>query len=85
MTRDEAIAAAEAAREEHQVPPEAELATSELRYIELVRGTRAAPEAIRDARVWVVRFLLPPRFWDLAVDDETGAIVRVERSRGGAR
>lgn len=80
MTETEARAIAEAQREAHEVPEDATIQWAERRIIELLETP--PPEAlVRDVVVWIVRFARPLGFHELAVDESTGDIVRVERSR----
>jgi hypothetical protein len=53
-----------------------EVAHVEPRFIELVDG-----EHVRDARVWLVFVARGPRHVEIAVDQTSGDIVRVQRSR----
>lgn len=80
MTEAEAQAIAESQREAQKVPPEQQMVRVQPRYIEL----EVAPPPgllVRDALVHIVRFQAGPRFTELAVEQRTGTVVRVERSR----
>jgi hypothetical protein len=82
MTREQAVAIAEAAREEKEVPPGSELGGVEPCFIELGEGDPEKPSQVRDVRVWLVRYDFDGGRWvELAVEDKTGQIVRVQRSR----
>lgn len=81
MTRDEAVRRAVAARSEHAVPPDAQVADVDPRFIELAEFGEERPGLVRDEYVWVVRFRSGIAWVDLAVADRSGQIVRVERSR----
>jgi hypothetical protein len=80
---DEATAGeiAEAARGAHDVPPRAARTGAERRIIELADG-RGPGARVRDVRVWAVRFQAGAAWCELAVDEVTAAVVRVQRSRG---
>jgi hypothetical protein len=82
VRREEAVATAEAAREEKEVPPESSVASAEQAYIELGTGEPEKPSPVRDVLAWLVRFQLGRGRWvELAVDDKLGKVVRVRRSR----
>lgn len=81
MTRDEARTIANQARAEYKIPDAATIAFVEERYIELTGVDEETAQLVRDALVWVVRFRAGSAWTDLAVEQKTGAIVRVERSR----
>ncbi|WP_224363350.1 hypothetical protein [Hyalangium versicolor] len=82
MTREQAVAAADAAREAKDVPPEAPVDSATLQYIELGTGDPEKPSPVRDVLVWLVRYGLGQGRWvELAVDDKLGEVVRVQRSR----
>ncbi len=78
MTRDEAVAIADARREELRIPPDAEVGEVERRYIQ-VTADRRRPGPIREALVWSVKLTAMLGSAWIAVEDGTGAIVRVER------
>jgi len=73
---------AEQARPFHSVPADAELVDIERRYIELAGPDPTAPAPVRDLLAWVARFENENGWMDLAIDDHSGDVVRVERSRG---
>jgi hypothetical protein len=82
MTREQAVAAAEAAREEKEVPPGAAIAAAEECFIELAGPDPEQPAPARDVRAWLVRFDFEGGRWvELAVDSKTVQVVRVRRSR----
>lgn len=82
MTREQAVAIAEAAREEKEIPPDAEVAATEECFIELGGPDPEQPSQVRDVRVWLVRFDFEGGRWvELAVDGKTAQVVRVQRSR----
>ena len=81
MTSEEAQRAAESARPEHEVPEAASVVSVEKRFIELAGSDPNTVAPVRDLLAWVVRFRSGIAWIDFAVDDATGEIVRVERSR----
>lgn len=81
MTEAEATRIAEAAREAHRVPPDARVTAAERRYIELAGPNPRVPAPVRDVLVWIVHLEHEGRWVELAVGDQTGEVVRVERSR----
>jgi len=81
VTRDEAVRHAVAVRNDHAVPPDAQVADVDPRFIELAEFGEERPGLVRDEYVWVVRFRSGIAWVDLAVADRNGQIVRVERSR----
>lgn len=86
MTREEAVMAAEAAREDKEVPRGARVGSAERQYIELGEGAPEKPSPVRDVLVWLVRYVFDGGRWvELAVEDKTARIVRVRRSRQAPR
>ena len=82
MNEAQAVAAANAAREQKEVPPEARFGTAERQYIELGDADPEKPSPVRDVLVWLVRYVFSGGRWvELAVEDATGEVVRVRRSR----
>jgi hypothetical protein len=81
MTESDAIRRAEAGREAAGVQPGAAVSWAVRRFVEVAVGDPNAPGPVRDLLAWIVRFGNGRAWVDLAVDDRTGAIVRVERSR----
>ena len=81
MTRGEARRAAEAAREQCDIPPEGRLYAVDKRHIELAGSDPAQPAPVKDVLVWLARFRIRNGWTELAVDDASGQIVRVRRSR----
>lgn len=82
MTREQAMAIAETARDEQGVPREAGISSTEQRYIELGEADPEQPSPVRDVFVWLVRFQLERGRWvELAVDNRTAKVVRVQHSR----
>jgi hypothetical protein len=82
VTPREASSIAEAKRPAHGVPPAAEACPAEQRWIELDSRDKDGHRLVRDALVWVVRFVLPGAWIDLLIADSGGAVVRVDKSRG---
>jgi hypothetical protein len=80
MTRDEAIAIAEAHRGEHHVPDTAHVSDVERLYIR-VTADPGRPLPHREALVWSVCYSAVLGIVWLAVEDGTGEIVRVRRGR----
>ena len=84
MNEEEAVARATAGREAHGVIGTWRYQLAERRIIEQAEAPpERGPVRVRDRRVWVVRFVGDCRWAELAVDDETGEIVRVQKARGG--
>lgn len=81
MIEQDAQRKAEEQKRAYHVPAVWEAGQPELRWIELTdAGDRKAAPA-RDLRAWVVRFGDELQWIELAIDDGTGGVVRVERSR----
>jgi hypothetical protein len=55
--------------------------SAERRWISLAGADPAQPAPVRDLLAWVVHFGDDLSWAELALDDRTGALVRVERSR----
>jgi hypothetical protein len=81
VTEAEALRRAEQARTGHEVAPAWTALSAERRFIALAGEGREQPAQVRDLLAWVVRFGDDLSWVDLAIDDRTGAVVRVERSR----
>jgi hypothetical protein len=81
VTEQEAMLRAGEQRADHRVPAGWETLAAERRWIELPEGPAGQPAPVRDLLAWVVRYGDEMRWVDLAVDDATGRVVRVERSR----
>jgi hypothetical protein len=82
VTRDQAVAVANAARQDKDVPEEARVDSAEQQYIELGEGPAEKPSPVRDVLVWLVRYVFAGGRWvELAVEDATAEVVRVRRSR----
>jgi len=87
MTEQEARAAADAARRRFSISLGLKAASAERRWIELTHGDpnrpSDTPAPVRDALVWIVHYPRDGRSGsvELAIEDSTGQVVRVERSR----
>ncbi len=81
MTEAEARRSAERARAAHAIAASWQLLAAERRYIALGGPNPEEPAPVRDLLAWVVRFGDALSWADLALDDRSGAVVRVERSR----
>lgn len=80
MDEQTARGIAQASPEKPDLPPAYVLRGATRRIIEL--GEQPAVGArVRDVRVWVVRFQAGIAWCELAVDEATGQVVRVQRSR----
>jgi len=81
VTAQEASRRAEDARARHEIAPGWEVLSVERRFILLAGEDREEPAPARDLLAWVVRFGDDLSWAELAMDDRSGAVVRVERSR----
>ncbi len=81
MTEIEARSRAEASRATHGISPECGVHHAERRYIEIGAKEPDEPAPSRDLLAWVVQFTNGRAWIELALDDESGEVVRVERSR----
>lgn len=88
MKRADAIARAEERRPDYEIPKDWAMLKVDRRIIELVEGETQkvvdqlpAPGAPYDLVAWLISFGEGPSYVELAVDDHTGRIVRVRRSR----
>jgi hypothetical protein len=81
MDEDTAKQIADAARLAHDVPATYAFRSAERRIIELPDSTPGLATLVHDARVWIVRFQAGIAWAELAVDEATGTVVRVQRSR----
>jgi len=81
VTEQEARRKAEEQKGAHQVPPDWKAGPAEPRWIELSEARVGEPGPVRDLRAWVIRYRTQIQWIDLAIDDATGQVVRVERSR----
>jgi hypothetical protein len=81
MEKDVAILVANMALDAYRVPAAQGMKGAERRIIELEATAPGGGRLVRDVRVWVVRFQAGMTWTELAVDESTGTVVRVERSR----
>jgi hypothetical protein len=81
MLEAEARKAAESARAESGVPEGFQLEWARQRYIEMSKADAGGIQLVRDFLVWVARFSKDMAWWELALDDKKGRVIRVERSR----
>jgi hypothetical protein len=81
MTEQEARRSAEEQKAAYQVPLEWGAGPADLRWIELSETSPGEPAPVKDLRAWVIRFRTQIQWADLAIDDASGKVVRVERSR----
>lgn len=89
MNAQQAIAAAQVAAPRFGVPPGFQVSSAELRIVELVANAPVVdalpPEGpVVDRSAWVVTFSAEPLWAELTVDDQTGDVVRIRRSRMAA-
>lgn len=88
MTEQQAAQIALQARPEFEVPQDFELTAAERRIIEIVengqpvRDELPAPGPVRDTVAWVVTLGSDVLWAEFAVEDATGLVVRIRRSRG---
>jgi hypothetical protein len=81
MDEETAKQIASDARPAHDVPADYALRGAERRIIEISEGAAATAPLVRDVRVWIVRFQAGIAWAELAVDEATRTVVRVQRSR----
>ncbi len=89
MNAQQAIAAAQVAAPRFGVPPGFQVSSADLRIVELVVNAPVVdalpPEGpVVDRSAWVVTFSAEPLWAELTVDDQTGDVVRIRRSRTAA-
>ena len=63
------------------VPADFDLEWCKPRYIELEQDKGGGDFLVRDALVWIARFSKDISWWELAIEDATGKLVRTDRSR----
>jgi hypothetical protein len=67
------------------VPADFSLESIRQRYIELLQerktGAGEVQRLVEDRLVWIARYAKDIAWWELAVDDQSGRVVRVQRSR----
>ncbi|HZN62691.1 MAG TPA: hypothetical protein VFC90_09845 [Planctomycetota bacterium] len=82
MDEPAARSAAEGAKAAAGVPADYRFESAQRRFIELAEGSAGAPSRVRDCLAWVVRYSGEMGGWrDLAIEDATGKVVRVQRSK----
>jgi hypothetical protein len=88
MSMDESTAKqiADHARPAHDVPASYALHSAQRRIIEITDGDSKVEAPVRDVhvrdvRVWLIRFQAGAAWAELAVDEATSSVVRVQRSR----
>lgn len=81
MTEHDARRRADAERATHAIDPGWRLVAAERRYILLGGPKREEPAPVRDLLAWIVRFRGAVSWVEMALDDRTGVVLRVERSR----
>lgn len=86
MTQDDAISMATAALGRFDVPADFKAQGAQQSIIEVVAGAPVderpeQPGPVRDVLAWLVMFSKELMFVEIAVDDNSGEIVRVVRSR----
>jgi hypothetical protein len=90
MNAQDAVKRAQSAAPLFGVPAQFRAVSAELRIIELVAGAPvqdALPSAgpVIDRQAWVVRLARGILWAELAIDDLTGDVLRLRRSRGAAQ
>jgi hypothetical protein len=81
MVEQEARDTAEAFRHDAEIPAGCRLEWVEKRYIEISKPRQDGKVFVRDFLAWIAHFTLGIAWWELAVDDTTGKLLRTERSR----
>ncbi len=81
MTEPEARAKAQEARGQYALTSEWEMTNLARRIIELSESFPEQPSRVRDCLAWIARFNNGPAWIELALEDATAQVVRVERSR----
>lgn len=89
MNAQDAIARAQAAAPAFAVPASYRPVAAELRIVELVQGAPLRdelppPGPVFDRIAWVVRLALGILWAELTIDDATGEVLRIRRSRTAA-
>ena len=72
-------------RQHTYIPVTSTDSSAHLRYIEIAEGYPQQPAPVRDVLAWVVRFNYGAAWSEVAIDDKTSDVVRVEYSRGAGR
>lgn len=81
MLEAEAREKAESARAESGVPQGFQAQWAKQRYIEMAKEGADGNYLVRDFLVWIVHFSEGPAWWELALEDKKGRVIRVEHSR----
>ncbi|MDQ3001373.1 MAG: hypothetical protein M3Y08_08945 [Fibrobacterota bacterium] len=81
MTETQAKEKAESLRKDAGVPDGFALESAAKRYIELSEETPNGGYLVRDVLVWIARFAKQNSFWEFAIDDTTGLVVRTQKTR----
>ena len=81
MLEAEARRMAESARAKSGVPEGFPLEWIRQRYIEMSKPEPDGRFLVRDFLVWVAHFSKDMAWWELALEDKKGRVIRVERSR----
>jgi hypothetical protein len=81
LTEHDARRRAEEGRAAAAIDPGWPAVAAERRFILVAGPDPQEPSRVRDVLAWVVRFGGGISWAELAVDDRTGAVLRVERSR----
>jgi hypothetical protein len=89
MNAEQAVAAAQAAAPGFGIPPNYGVRSAELRIVEVVADAPVVdalppPGPVMDRRAWVVNFGVDILWAELAIDDLTGQVLRLRRSRTAA-
>jgi hypothetical protein len=80
MRREDAIALVQSRREALDLEPELSLGDAELAWVEILKD-REKPGTPRDHRAWIVTFDGSLGYARVIVDDGTGEILEVQRSK----
>ena len=72
---------AEVKRTESGVPVGVPIQWVRQRYIEMSKTESDGARTVRDFLVWVAHFAQGIAWWEVAMDDKKGRVIRVERSR----
>jgi len=81
VVEQEARKHAEAERAKAGVPEVFQLEWVQQRYIEISRSQPDGRLLVRDFLAWIAHFSLGQAWWELALNDATGHVLRTARSR----
>lgn len=81
MVEQEARKHAEAERGKAGVPQDFKLEWIQQRYIEISRTQPDGTLFVRDFLAWIAHFSLGNAWWELALNDATGHVLRTDKSR----